>query len=97
MNAKIGALGNKVEAAEATYYTAEEAAAYNTENELSEGDEGYKSEGDIKTEEVVAVPHTVKSYVEESLLGGIKIVKISQSDYSTITKDPNTLYVITED
>lgn len=54
----IGSLGNKSEAVEATYYTAEEAAAYNTENELQEGDEGYKSEGDLKSAAIEAVPYS---------------------------------------
>lgn len=54
----IGELGNKSEAVEATYYTAEEAAAYNTENELQEEDEGYKSEGDLKSAAIEAVPYS---------------------------------------
>lgn len=65
---KIGTLGNASEAVEEELYTAEEALAYNTENSLQEGDEGYVEEGDVKTEAREAVPHSVKSYVDDKIL-----------------------------
>jgi hypothetical protein len=49
-------------------------------------------------EGVPAVPHTVKSYVDQVALGGIRLVKITQSAYTALqVKDPNTLYIVTED
>jgi hypothetical protein len=91
----IGNLGNKVEAQEAVYYTAEEIAA------AQEGDDAYgKTTEDIKTPAVEAVPYT---NVGEALgdvrtqLGGITMVKITETAYNQlVTKDPNTLYIVVE-
>jgi hypothetical protein len=49
-------------------------------------------------EAIPAVPRTVKSYVDQVALGGIRLVKITQSAYTALeVKDPNTLYIVTED
>lgn len=80
-NSVIGNLGNQ---SEAVTYTAEDQEVIDGEAEV----------GDIKTP---AVPHTVKSYVD-SFTGGIKLVKITESAYNAlVTKDPNTLYIVTDD
>jgi len=54
---KIGAIGNAQEFEPSTYYTAED----------EEVIAGTKEEGDIKTPAVAAVPHTVKSYVDNAV------------------------------
>lgn len=58
VNAKIGNLGNQVEAAAAVYYTQEEADAYNQEHSFQSGDEGFVTTETIKTPAVEAVPYT---------------------------------------
>lgn len=62
---------------------------------------GAISTDEIKTPAVEAVPYTNVGEVLTDIktqLGGITIVKITQSAYDLLaTKDPNTLYVITED
>ena len=101
VNTKIGSLGNKVEAAEATYYTAED----------EEVKAGTKQVGDVKTPAVTAVPYTnvmevitdnervvanslneLNERVNTLSAGGITNVKIGTTDVSvsdntaTITK-----------
>ena len=57
LNNKIGAIGNASEYEPSTYYTAQD----------EEVIAGTKEVGDIKTPAVAAVPHTVKSYVDNAV------------------------------
>ena len=57
LNNKIGAIGNAQEYEPSTYYTAED----------QEVIDGTKAAGDLKTSAIPAVPHTVKSYVDNAV------------------------------
>lgn len=63
--------------------------------------EGAITTSDIKIPAVAAVPYANVGEVLTDIktqLGGITIVKISQTDYNLLAvKDPNTLYIVTED
>ena len=91
------------------YNLAVDGATKEEGDELSEAEanmynatlEGAISTEDVKTPAVPAVPYASVAEVLTDIkaqLGGITIVKITQSAYDLlVTKDPNTLYVITED
>jgi hypothetical protein len=78
LNNKIGAIGNAQEFEPSTYYTAED----------QEVIDGTKAVGDLKTPAIPAVPHTVKSYIDNKIgnIGDISIGDISINMDNIYTK-----------
>ena len=95
----IGALGNKVEAQEAIYYTQEEADTYNSTNNLQPGDSAYVTTETILYPAVSAVPYTTIMEVinDHKLTNTLNLNELDVNKEDKINKTINISYSSTDD